>query len=520
MIQRQCSVPLRAPGAATPTSASDGLLMEGRANEAFKTVRNRLRKYAPPAVIGRCIRALNRSDADTDRIISRYPPWLMLLLIKWTYIYGDFESSRFRDLDDKEFDTLLNRLHDYSGAVRFPNGKYTPFLLYRNLAFQQFWLQRPHRHDCSRLARQQLIFGSGSLPFEKLFFEQTGINIQYFLRLSLLVLAPFYNDKLAGGVTRDFFWPVESNYPPGTVDAFLSTLSLNIRAARDFLKNKKGVSPPSRFYEHYEEPVLKRYPLLREGDGFIPYSRHLLYYSLQTFVYDILKAADPEGFMNKYGPAFQKYVQKGLDYTVWNYLTEADLRKFLSTDEKLVDFVIFEPHTNIFIEAKGVEIADLGKVTHKPDVVRDKIKSSIIKAVEQAYSTANQMARLGKSSDWGMSNKDTYLVVVTFKDPYMGNGRYLYECVARETLDKIMAKYEKEWIPVEHMYFLSIDDFDCIVEAFGGRKGGLAGCLEKAVAIDRDPQTAKFVFEQHLQEQLTQWKIASYLLEALQKTCK
>ena len=124
-----------------------GPVPEGRANEAFKTVRNRLRKYPATAIVRQCVDVLNTSDRTNDKMMSRYPPWLMMLLLKWTLLYGDFDSSQLRQLSRNEFEKLIDRLHDYGGQARLPQDASMWFLVFHNYAFQQFWFQRRHDYD-------------------------------------------------------------------------------------------------------------------------------------------------------------------------------------------------------------------------------------------------------------------------------------------------------------------------------------------------------------------------------------
>lgn len=488
-----------------------GPVPEGRANEAFKTVRNRLRKYPATAIVRQCVDVLNTSDRTNDKMMSRYPPWLMLLLLKWTLLYGDFDSSQLRQLSRTEFEKLIDRLHDYGGQARIPQDAFMWFLVFHNYAFQQLWFQR--RHDYDRLSRQYVMFADVDDTLNDEFLRVTGLRIDHFLELALALLVPIYN-QTSSTIQRTFFRLLETTYPPGTVDSFLKSISLDIRGARRYLRDLQSRITPSRFYEYYEEPPLKRFPLLKNGAAFQPYSRHLLYHSLQTFVYDVLRAAASDIFMKHFGRLFQSYVHNALDHAKWNYQTEEALKKRFGTTEKVVDFLIQHQNTRVFVEAKSGEIADLGKVSHDPLIVRNKIKDSLLKAVEQGYSTAQAMHDIDTVRDSQASPNNNYLLVVSFKDFYLGNGRDVYDFIAKDVFDGIIDRYGKEWIPIDHIYFLSIDEFDIMAEAFREKPHELVNCLTKAVEADKDSSTKKYVFEQHLQVQLGSMEFPAYLREA------
>ena len=126
---------------------------ESKAYTAFKRVRNRLGKHYPKEVIFACISRLAKPNSTTIKEMRHYPPWLLLLLVKWTLLHGEYYSSQRRHLTDRDFTCLVNLLHDFSGKITLPN----PSLFLRNVAFQQFWFQE--HLSGARLARQSLMFG-------------------------------------------------------------------------------------------------------------------------------------------------------------------------------------------------------------------------------------------------------------------------------------------------------------------------------------------------------------------------
>jgi hypothetical protein len=222
--------------------------------------------------------------------------------------------------------------------------------------------------------------------------------------------------------------------------------------------------------------------------------------------------------MGKFGGIFERYVEKALSYSGVSFLNEDKLRLHLSDTSKLVDFLIVDQDANIFIDAKGVEMGYLGMVSHRPDVIRDKTKSSIIKGIIQGYETAKRISDMDYVGELKRGNKENYLIIVTFKDLYIGNGQDFYQSVAKQKLDEIISEYEgRQWIPLENMYFLSIDDLDLFVEGINMGKISMAEGLRGAVIADMRPESKKFVFRQHVFELCPTSSIPQYLEDEFER---
>ena len=135
---------------------------EERVNEAFRKVTNRIKKHYPLEIISACIKKLNEQPKDRIQHLRNYPPWRLLLLIKWTFLHGEYLSPYRKKLTVNNFNYLLNLIHDLEGRLRFP-GQYENILLFfRNMAFQQFWLQ--HEFSMVDFARQSLPPMQGFIP--------------------------------------------------------------------------------------------------------------------------------------------------------------------------------------------------------------------------------------------------------------------------------------------------------------------------------------------------------------------
>ncbi|MBA7668256.1 hypothetical protein ES703_76365 [subsurface metagenome] len=211
-----------------------GNFNEQRVNEAFRKVRNRLKKHFPSEIISACIKKLNEKPTDTIQHLRMYPPWRLLLLIKWTFIYGEYFSPYRKMLTVSKFNYLLNLMHDLEGRLRYPSEYENIFLFFRNMAFQQFWLQ--HEFNMANFARQSLLFGKldNEHPFKKMFIEKCGISLSEFIELAMMIMTRFTIEKQIS-VTAQWFRTVVNKYKPGTIQKFLDLLSTDFESLREKL---------------------------------------------------------------------------------------------------------------------------------------------------------------------------------------------------------------------------------------------------------------------------------------------
>lgn len=470
---------------------------EERVNTAFRRVRNRLRKHYPEEIILACIKKLNEKPQDRIQHLRMYPPWRLLLLMKWTFIYGEYLSPYRKSLTLSDFNYLLNLMHNLEGCLRRPSEYENVFLFFRNIAFQQFWLQ--HELNWANFARQSILFGrlDKRHPFQERFVEKFGISIPQFIELAIMLMTRFIMNKEMS-VTADWFKPVADKYEAGTIQRFLDLLSRDIDSLKALLMD---THKPSRkvSYEAYEKTPLREIPLLKHNQKYYPFLPGLLARSVETLIYDALRSEDPADFMAKFGSIFERYVGSSISKMRIRFFSEKDLMRILPGAGKLVDYLLIDKNARVFIDAKGVEMSYLGMVGHQPEVIKDKTKNSVIKGIQQGFETIRRLEDVNAIDGIDIKKAENYLIVVTFKDLFVGNGTDFYEYVAKDTLKKLVSQSGgMALIPFEHMYFMSIDDFDLLAGAIASGKIGLAQTLEHAVKADTLPQTKKFTFGQHI----------------------
>ena len=242
----------------------------------------------------------------------------------------------------------------------------------------------------------------------------------------------------------------------------------------------------------------------------------LLYRSLEHYIYDTLRHYDAQTLGNEFGKRlFEKYVGKAARHTGLPVVNEQDLLDTLGQNGKLVDYLIIDSGAHIFIDAKAVEMTYIGEVSEETGLIIPRIESSVIKGIRQAYSLAERLEAINNIGSLPLGQPtERHLLIVTYKDMYLGCGRDFYHYIAKEKLDEIAEKHGgRNWIPFEHIYVVSIEDFDLFAQAVREGRIGMAECLRRAVAEDSTPffDHRNLVFRMHLHQMIGDLAAPPYL---------
>lgn len=469
----------------------------------FKNIRNCIQRYDASDLVRELLRNLNHPDATAIERLRVMPIWYLLLLLKWTFMYGDFENkNKHTPLTKYHFNQLVNRVHNLSEAVRKPS-EYNNWLLFlRNMAFQQFWLQEPYTKQ--RFARQYFLFADldENHTLQGIFYDSTGIAIDEYLELSMALMAYFLTKEKVK-ISVEWFSSMENSYSSNTITNFLDSMSITFDEAREWLKNidkSKKEKETLIDYEFYEQSPFTRFPLLKHENEYFCITPILLQATLPSFVYDVLRDTDAQSLMTKFGDLFENLVAQSLQAIQNQMLTEADLNNFFgkSDNQKVVDYLIVSDDHNIFIDAKGVAMSWIGMVTHQPGTIRNQTKSSILKGIEQIYSLSNRLGEVTDINGIRLGEKENYALIVTFKDLYVSNGQNFRDLIAPDDIDKIIAKYGgQNLLPLSNIYIISIDDLDILIGCAIQASHSMSDILGHAVQSDKSERT-KFVFRQHV----------------------
>lgn len=437
-----------------------------KAYRIFKNIRNRIGRLNGEDLLRDLLELLNTEDATSVERQRYCPVWDLLLLVKWTIMYGDFSNLRQHDpVWPSQVNALLDRMYNLSEQTDEISTLQDAALFCRRLSNQQIWLQRRESIPIG-LARQWILFGdlTSDHIFEDTFYRITNLSLKDFIDLSTAVLVMDLNG-IGPFVTEQSFSFLANSFGTDKIDKYLASISTTLDHARNWLTTKAETLDDVE-EEYFEQSPLARFPLIKHGEYNFFISRYMLLWSLSTFVYDVLRNHDANMFMREFGAMFESHLGETLRFIGTDLLTECDLREHFGKrkSQKLVDFIVIENDCNIFVEAKGVALRSAAMVTKSPELIETRTRTSIQKGIKQGFAVASSLPLGTEIRGARLGSSENYLIIVTFKDLYLGNAQYYFDNFAPDVIGEIIAPYgNSEVIPLSNILFVSVDDLEILL---------------------------------------------------------
>ncbi len=459
-----------------------------------------LGRWHPLSVIDHAITALFAVAAEPQKM-RQYQPWHLLLLIQWTMRTANQGALNLPPANLNDFHQLVNKFHAMDGHSRMPT-EYSHLIIFlRLLAIRQFWLQQDINGDA--FARQWILFGGlpSNHQFSVRFQQAFGASLHQALELSFILVTPFLQGSAQRFLRRSEMQNMDRAFSPAVVDSVIARLSripAELQQSLDLeLGNQYSIEEQLQM-----DTCLLDYPFLRLGDHLFPYSPILLYRSLPSLAYRTLKSIDPNWFCSRFGAPFEDYLASGLHESAVSYLRESDLKKMLPGTGQVIDFLIQDNDAVLLVDAKSVELSWKGKVSHRPKDVFSAIKSSAWKGIEQGIETAARLknAILPEPFVTAGLSAEIFLLIVTHEPLHLGSGKDFASAIASEAVKDLEARHGGQLlIPFENVFFLSVDEFDRMLERVRTGVMSLGKMLLHARENNKNSTTKKFEFIQHLE---------------------
>jgi len=465
----------------------------------YGRIRTEFVKYDPISLASYLHKYIN-NDLEFDELdLNQRLPWDQLVLIKWVLINADF-SKELKKADRDTKYKILKRAWIFAQKKGLLGDFTDMHLFMRPIVFQQMNYQRPLLK--SEFGRQSLLFSS--LPsdhtFHQQFFEHSGLTFLEFYQYSLCLWAHVDRGNKTRFKLADFK-PLEEKLDLVKFDIFIKTISKSFPELSDWLVTEDDLNGNKRSsVEYLTDTPLYKYPIVKNGEEYWVWYPTVLYRCLETYIYDTLKAVNPNKFMDKFGAIFEDYISDSISQTNTTCLRESKIQELID-EGKCIDFVLVEDTDVIFIDAKATEVKIPDRFTQSARRIQDRIKGSVLNAIEQAHSVYSQFDKVGKSIGLTREDITPYVLVVTYKEHLLGNGVTLSGSIAKDKIKAIQDKYLGSAIPLENIYCITVDNFDFMTESVRSGDFSYSDILKAAIEADNRPETRCYNFDLHLNEQ-------------------
>lgn len=448
----------------------------------FNYIRNRISEYKKGDLLKYCYTLLDNKKDEP------FPIWFVLILMKWTLIYGERKyptKQLTREKFNKLYNTISNFNEEHISNFFKSNQIDKAFQILYN---QQFYLQKTVYKEI--FATQLKLFSSISSRYdiEQSFKKKTGFSILDFLYIQQIVWLYININKskdpilyFDGFLDDHFLNLVAKVTSVDNVKCFINLLTLNPTTATESISNFKHKIKKEdlqtmevSFFTMFPFTIYKRQIKLVHPAVF----KH----SINYYIYDFLKNNDSK-FTTEFGYRLEKYIEFGLIELNLKYFNENQLKKILPPKSNLTDFYIEDE--NIFIESKATELQAYPSVNPTDKLLFNSLKSSIFKAYFQ------QLIPVSKALN---PNKENWGIIITYKEFFWSHFTKLFE-IGKE-------KYGKELnfnhMPPENVFIIDVYTWDKIIQIVKDKKATLLEILKTAKLNNSKPETSKLLFNLHL----------------------
>ena len=126
-------------------------------------------------------------------------------------------------------------------------------------------------------------------------------------------------------------------------------------------------------------------------------------------------------------------------------------------------------------------------VTDLPEKIAQRVDTSIEKGIKQAYNLAANLHPGTAIGSVEVGNVANYLLIVTFKDTYLGNARHYYDHIDSDAINSIISSHGKgELIPLEHILFVSVDELEILLGQVANGSKSISDLIASAVELAKN----------------------------------
>ena len=269
------------------------------------------------------------------------------------------------------------------------------------------------------------------------------------------------------------------------------------------LRNRKQVIE-NPYLQLLETSPFIRYPTLKLDNRYLVYSQKLLKETISNIFYDVMKTEGGSDLAELFGKILENYIDRGLATLNIEYHVE---KKLLSAfpDRNVTDFLVPLSDLTLLIEVKAVELRPIVKVFPADKPLQHELEDSIIKGTIQGFSLANSIS-LGSDSLFIPSRTNIFLMIVTYRDLFLGAGDVAWEEFLKEEVESVLKSKEirTDLIPPDHIIILSVDEFDQFISIIWQGLATIPDIFNHMLESNQMWETKKWMFSQYLDKYRSQ----------------
>lgn len=456
-------------------------------------IRNKLAYYSKSSVLMVVIEYLNKPVKTEFERLQKQPA-LSYLLIEWLFQVDQVANPRIATLRDIHH--LLNEIYNLQSQAVNMQPEYDAYLSIRKLIISQLRIQKPLLGQLNGLMRLYVIMTkSPQSNWFKVNFNSThGFELKVFFIICMWFIWKFRETHILR--YERILTELSATMSVDKIARLLKLIGANLSELEQLLRSKKDESIQVDAY--FSPTILTYKPLIFLKDSVIIPDSFLLRQSLCDFALHDYVARNHEQFRSKFTSAFELYTENlisdsGQIFTTENYLNRILKEKKLNS--KVCDFVIHGTDFAFFIDAKGIEPNRLEQASSNPTTLRDKIKKRVSIGTEQCFACAASCEQHGIMT---LPPRDKrFSLVVTHQSFYFLNGHKVQSQIYPDFYSDLVKRYG-EVIPLENIYFITIEDFEKIMLLVKKHDVLMGDFFLYCVDQDATHRTTVFDISQHI----------------------
>lgn len=463
-----------------------------KADKNFQLLLNELKKFNRDQLL-LCISRITfyQSINSSTKIQTTNHPWWCIFLYR-IIIYEWNSLKGHKPLLQQDLTNIINLNINFNNSCSFLNKDEIKDLnndkelnsIMRVLFFHQFErLRVTTDHD---IKRNYEIFKNRSF-FEEITIKEFNLSLDEYIHYYKMI---GYFSKTINKIKIDPTYLCSSIFPNRhNAKKFLNNLSTN-KYSFDKINNQY---PIKNINTEVKNDFIYNKPLLRIGNSYHIIDTKILCYVSRYGVYNSLKNIAIKNntigeFGDKWGSAFESYIENLFLDKKWAYVTESDLKK--QKYRKQVDYILQNEKNRILIEAKGIEPHKSTRFIVNPDDMLNIYTGNIVKAINQINTICRDKNDLDPSHTFG--------IILTYKDLYLGTFKSSWISFIQEAYTKTYPNDQIVFNP-ENIFLIDIKSFEELLD----KNQSITDLIESLLIIKQmslNTISERFLFHHYIED--------------------